>query len=121
MSATLQTSAIDRPQVVGPIIAAVVLALAIGAAAGSLITRAVVDRADTDVVVSAPVWDAQKLSAMEGRQVAAQVRSVPAWDAQKLAAMEGRLLAEQITPALGWDEAKLAAMEGRVLAGQVGD
>jgi hypothetical protein len=33
MSATLQTSAIDRPQVVGPIIAAIVLALAIGAAA----------------------------------------------------------------------------------------
>jgi hypothetical protein len=44
----------------------------------------------------------------------------PLWDAGKLEAMEGRMLAESIRmedPAVVWDAGKLEAMEGRVLAG----
>lgn len=47
----------------------------------------------------ATVWDAGKLEAMEGRQLAEQFRSEPGsavvWDAGKLEAMEGRQLAEE--------------------------
>jgi hypothetical protein len=49
---------------------------------------------------------------------AASIRA-PLWDAGKLEAMEGRVLAESVDShgyAL-WDAGKLAAMEGRVLAG----
>jgi hypothetical protein len=44
----------------------------------------------------APPWDAGKLAAMQGRELAESVRSegyAPPWDAGKLAAMEGRVLA----------------------------
>ena len=48
---------------------------------------------------SANVWDAGKLEAMEGRQLAEQFRSeagsAVVWDAGKLEAMEGRQLAEE--------------------------
>ena len=46
--------------------------------------------------IGAPVWDAGKLEAMEGRMLAETVRvegSAALWDAGKLEAMEGRLLA----------------------------
>jgi hypothetical protein len=47
----------------------------------------------------ANVWDAGKLEAMQGRQLAEQFRSeagsAVVWDAGKLDAMEGRQLAEQ--------------------------
>ena len=45
---------------------------------------------------SAPLWDAGKLQAMEGRVLAETARlqgAAPLWDAGKLEAMEGRLLA----------------------------
>jgi hypothetical protein len=49
---------------------------------------------------SANVWDAGKLEAMEGRQLAEQFRSeagsAVVWDAGKLEAMEGRQLAEEV-------------------------
>ena len=46
--------------------------------------------------------------------------SAPLWDAGKLEAMEGRVLAETVGAdgsATLWDAGKLEAMEGRVLAG----
>ena len=51
-------------------------------------------------LASANVWDAGKLEAMEGRQLAEQFRSeagsAVVWDAGKLEAMEGRQLAEEV-------------------------
>ena len=44
----------------------------------------------------APLWDAGKLEAMQGRVLAETVRaegSTPLWDAGKLEAMRGRVLA----------------------------
>jgi poly(3-hydroxybutyrate) depolymerase len=49
-----------------------------------------------EAVISAPLWDAHKLEAMEGRMLAEAARaegSAPVWDAHKLEAMEGRMLA----------------------------
>ena len=72
----------------------------------------------------APLWDAGKLEAMQGRMLAETVRaegSAAPWDAGKLEAMRGRVLAEAVraegTDAPLWDAGKLQAMEGRVLAG----
>ena len=72
----------------------------------------------------APLWDAGKLDAMQGRALAEAVRaegSTALWDAGKLEAMQGRALAETVraegTGAPLWDAGKLQAMEGRVLAG----
>jgi len=71
----------------------------------------------------APLWDAGKLAAMQGRVLAESVRSegyAVLWDAGKLEAMQGRVLAESVRieePAVLWDAGKLEAMEGRVLAG----
>ena len=75
-------------------------------------------------VVGAPLWDAGKLEAMQGRVLAEIVQvqgTAPLWDAGKLDAMQGRVLAETVrvqgTGAPLWDAGKLQAMEGRVLAG----
>ena len=73
--------------------------------------------------IGAPLWDAGKLEAMEGRVLAEAVRvqgSARLWDAGKLEAMRGRVLAEAVRvqgSAPLWDAGKLEAMEGRVLAG----
>ena len=73
--------------------------------------------------IAAPLWDAGKLEAMQGRVLAETVRvqgSAPLWDAGKLEAMRGRVLAETVRlqgAAPLWDAGKLEAMEGRVLAG----
>jgi hypothetical protein len=72
--------------------------------------------------LGAPLWDAAKLEAMEGRVLAASVGSHAnaLWDAGKLEAMAGRVLAEPVRAegsATLWDAGKLEAMEGRVLAG----
>ena len=122
------------------IVIAIIAALGIGVAAGTLITKAVDDRpAAVATSVGSQLWDAQKLEAMRGRVLAEQVRSAQpvAWDTQKLAAMAGRVLydpvavqAEVATTAKpsstrpgptiqGWDPYKLEAMKGRVLAEQV--
>lgn len=72
----------------------------------------------------APLLDAGKLEAMQGRVLAETVRaegSAALWDAGKLEAMRGRVLAEAVraegTDAPLWDAGKLQAMQGRVLAG----
>ena len=96
------------------------------------LTVAARDRAVTGVAgggiheaasTEAPLWDADKLAAMQGRVLAESVRSegyAPLWDEGKLEAMKGRVLAESVRSegyAPLWDEGKLEAMEGRVLAG----
>ena len=71
----------------------------------------------------APLWDAGKLEAMQGRALAETVRaegSAALWDAGKLEAMQGRALAETVRAegsATLWDAGKLEAMQGRALAG----
>ena len=72
----------------------------------------------TPAVSSANVaeWDAGKLEAMQGRQLAETVTAGFAWDAAKLEAMQGRQLAETVTAGFAWDAAKLEAMQGRQLA-----
>ena len=96
------------------------------------LTVAARDRAVTGVAgggiheaasTEAPLWDASKLAAMQGRVLAESVRSegyAPLWDAGRLAAMQGRVVAESVRSegyAPLWDAGRLAAMEGRVLAG----
>lgn len=136
---------VESPPIFGSlpvsIVFAVIVALGIGAAAGTLVTKAVDDRpAAVATTAGAPLWDAQKLEAMQGRAMAEQFRNTlpVAWDAQKLEAMAGRVLYEPVVvqaevattakpsvtrpapPIEGWDAYKLKAMEGRVLAEQVG-
>ena len=73
----------------------IVLTLAIGAAAGSLITRAVASDtpAVAEQVVGITPWDQQKLDAMNGRQQAEAVEldgpGIAPWDQGKLDAMNG--------------------------------
>jgi len=96
------------------------------------LTVAARDRAVTGVAgggiheaasTEAPLWDADKLAAMQGRVLAESIRIegyAPLWDEGKLEAMKGCVLAESIRiedPAVLWDPGRLEAMEGRVLAG----
>jgi hypothetical protein len=92
MSARVESAPVGRFRV-GAI--AAVVALGIGGLAGLMVTRATEGRpAAVTTPVGIPYWDAQKLEAMEGRQLAAQVgiAGTALWDAQKLEAMEGRQL-----------------------------
>ena len=101
MSASVESQPIHRRMFGGPFVISFVLALAIGALAGSLVTRAL----DQGSVTSHSALGVGVGSDLVG------------WDAGKLEAMEGRVLAEQYrTSAVGWDAGKLEAMEGRVLA-----
>jgi hypothetical protein len=120
MSARVESAPVGRFNV-GAIVLAVVVALGVGGVAGLLVTRAVEERpAAVATPVGIPLWDAQKLEAMEGRVLAEQVgiAGTQLWDAQKLEAMEGRVLAAQVGIAGTqlWDAQKLEAMEGRVIA-----
>jgi hypothetical protein len=102
------------------IVIAIVAALGLGALAVGVVRIAFDgDRPATATSVEAPLWDAQKLEAMEGRVLSAQVGAQsPLWDAQKLEAMEGRVLSEQVgtagavVPTLEPGELK-AILEGR--------
>jgi hypothetical protein len=123
MSARVESAPVGRFNV-GAIAIAAVVALGIGGLAGLMLTRATEERpAAVTTPVGIPYWDAQKLEAMEGRQVAAQVgiAGTQLWDAQKLEAMQGRQLAAQVGIAGTqlWDAQKLEAMEGRQLAEQL--
>jgi len=98
MSARVESALVGRFNV-GAIAIAAVVALGIGGLAGLMLTRATEERpAAVTTPVGIPYWDAQKLEAMEGRQLAEQVgiAGTQLWDAQKLEAMEGRQLAEQV-------------------------
>ena len=95
MSTTIQTVKPRARHGVLTFAIAILIALSIGATAGSVITRSVVSRAHP--VASATGWDAQKLQAMEGLQIAASLdgKTRP-WDPRKLRAMAGRERAEAL-------------------------
>ena len=112
-----------------------VVALSIGALAGSLITHAIdsdggTSRSSTFVARGTPALTAVDVGngskAIEGPMLAERfngLASANVWDAGKLEAMEGRQLAEQFRSEAGsavvWDAGKLEAMEGRQLAEEV--
>jgi hypothetical protein len=94
MSAKTETLATPARPIASSVVA-LVITLAIGAAAGSLITRAVTSDtpAVAEQVVGITPWDQQKLEAMEGRQQAETVEvdgpGIPAWDQGMLDAVDG--------------------------------
>lgn len=95
MSAKAETLATPARHVASYVLA-IILALAIGATAGSVITQALrTDATATtqDEVAGIAPWDQQKLDAMAGRQQAATVRvdgpGIASWDQGKLDAMAG--------------------------------
>jgi len=95
MSAKAETLAVPARHV-APYVLAIILALAIGATAGSVITQALrTDATATtrDEVVGISPWDQQKLDAMAGRQQAETVTingpGITPWDQAKLDAMQG--------------------------------
>jgi hypothetical protein len=94
MSAKTETLATPARPLASTVVA-LILALAIGAAAGSLITRAVTSDtpAVAEQVVRIAPWDQQKLDAMNGRQMAETAEvdgpGIAAWDQGKLDAMDG--------------------------------
>jgi hypothetical protein len=94
MSAEAKTLAGPARHVASYVLA-IVLALVIGAAAGSIITRAfATDGAiSREQVVGIAQWDQQKLDAMAGRQQAEIVTvdgpGITPWDQGKLDAMAG--------------------------------
>jgi hypothetical protein len=94
MSAKAQTLAVPARHLASYVMA-VVLALVIGAAAGSIITQAfATDEVTTsEHVVGIAPWDQQKLDAMAGRQqsetAALDGPGIAPWDQGKLDAMDG--------------------------------
>jgi hypothetical protein len=117
---TLWTAAVSALATAALIMSAVALTVA---ARDRAVTGAAGGGIHEAASTEAPLWDAGKLEAMEGRVLAESIRSegyAPLWDEGKLEAMKGRVLAESIRiedPAVLWDAARLEAMEGRVLAG----
>lgn len=95
MSAKAETLAVPGRNVTSYVLA-IVLALVIGATAGSVITQALSADAATPgqtAVVGIAPWDQQKLDAMAGRQQAEKATvdgaGIAAWDQGKLDAMAG--------------------------------
>ena len=75
MSARVESAPVGRFNV-GAIAIVVVVALGIGGLAGLTVTRATEERpAAVTTPVGISYWDAQKLEAMEGRQLAEQLRA----------------------------------------------
>lgn len=117
---TLWTAAVSALSAAALIMSAVALTVA---ARDREVTRVAGGGIHEAASTEAPLWDAGKLSAMQGRVLAERVRSdgyAPLWDEDKLEAMKSRVLAESIRieePVMLWDPGRLEAMEGRVLAG----
>jgi len=95
MSAKAETLAVPARHLASYVLA-IVLALAIGATAGSMITQALGTDATTttrDQVIGIAPWDQQKLDAVDGRQQAETVAvdgpGITPWDQGKLDAMAG--------------------------------
>lgn len=72
MSAGVESAPV-RGSLPASIMIAIIVALGIGTAAGALVTKAVEDPAAVATTDGAASWDAQKLEAMQGRVLAAQV------------------------------------------------
>jgi hypothetical protein len=117
---TLWTTAVSALAATALIMSVVALTLA-ARDQGSV--TSVEGSATREASIGAPLWDAGKLEAMQGRVLADTVRaegSAALWDAGKLEAMQGRVLADTVRAegsAALWDASKLEAMQGRVLAG----
>jgi hypothetical protein len=94
MSAKAETLAVPARHVASYVLA-IVLTLAIGATAGSLITQAIAEDSTSvgEQVAGIVPWDQQKLDAMEGRQdaetAAVDGPGIAPWDQGKLDAMAG--------------------------------
>jgi hypothetical protein len=94
MSAKAQTFAAPARPIASSVVA-LLLTLAIGAAGGSLFTRAVTSDtpAAAEQVAGITPWDQQKLDAMNGRQQAETIEvdgpGIPAWDQGMLDAIDG--------------------------------
>jgi hypothetical protein len=148
MSARVESAPI-RNSSFGPIVIAIIVALGVGAVAGAAITKAVDDRRAAVATGVAPLWDAQKLEAMEGRAMAEQFRdtvvglsaaemfalrqgvvpqasqsvqgsAVGLTAAEMFALRNGELAGRLQGDPVLWDAQKLEAMKGRVQAAQVG-
>jgi hypothetical protein len=118
MSARVESTPV-RGSAPRPLVIAVVAALGLGVLAVGMVRLTADD--GPAVTTQAPLWDAQKLEAMEGRQLA-EVRSTvnvatQLEPGQLKALLEGRQVA---TESILWDAAKLEAMEGRQVAAAVG-
>ena len=90
---TLWTAAVSALAAAALIMSAVALTVAVG---GDRSVTSIEGSGTREAVVSAPLWDAHKLQAMEGRMLAEAARAegyAPLWDEYKLEAMEGRMLA----------------------------
>ena len=121
MSARVESPPVRRGTLGGSFVIAVVVALSIGAFVGSLVTYAIESDGGTPALTAVDVGYGSK--AIEGPMLAERfgvLGSANVWDAGKLEAMEGRQLAEQFRSEAGsanaWDAGKLEAMEGRQLA-----
>ena len=94
MSARIEMLPSEGRRVVAVFVIAVVLAIALGAASGSLITLRVTHRGAIAATSTYRPWDAQKLAAMDLRlRLAERAGSYPGyqpWDLQKLGAMATR-------------------------------
>jgi hypothetical protein len=94
MSAEAETLAVPTRHVASYVLA-IVLTLAIGATAGSLITQAVAEDSTTagERFLGIAPWDQQKLDAMDGRQdaetAAVDGPGIAPWDRGKLDAIDG--------------------------------
>jgi len=91
---TLWTAAVSALAVTALIMSAVALTLA-GRGDGSVASVAGSGTREA-ASMGAPLWDAGKLEAMQGRLLAETIRaegSAALWDAGKLEAMQGRVLA----------------------------
>jgi hypothetical protein len=117
---TLRTAAVSALAVAALIMSAVALTVA---ARDHAVTAVAGGGIHEEASTEAPLWDAGKLAAMQGRVLAESIRKegyAPLWDEGKLEAMNGRVLAESVRIegyAPLWDAGKLEAMEGRALAG----
>jgi len=124
MSARIEVPQLHRTFPGTGVLVAIVVAAVVGGLAGSAITQLVNDRtAPAPVAVGATTWDAGKLQAMQGRQLAAGLTAVKfggevaLWDAAKLDAMKGRQRAAGFAepssePTSRWNAAKLDAIKG---------
>jgi hypothetical protein len=122
MSAAVESTPI-RESSWRPVVIAIVAALGLGSLAVGTVRIAFDDDAPATVTsAGAPLWDAQKLEAMQGRMLAAQVGAAvaPALEPGELKAiLEGSGFAEQAiaraaVPALEPGELK-AILEGRAV------
>ena len=104
MSTRVESAPVHGSFIAGPIVVALVIALAIGALAGSLVTRSIVAGADGTAAPAVFVargtpafgWDAQKLEAMEGRAMAERFRNTVVLSAAELNALRMGVVPERL-------------------------